>query len=138
MGIRDDEGIAVGLAHDMVEDSDGRVKLSDLPEGHIRNAVRLLSKNECPYVDDDWETMYYKDIRKNPLASLVKVLDRVNNVAGMADAFSRDWMIKYTGETARYYPGLREVIKKVPEWNDAWWLLRYQLMTQLETYKRLL
>ena len=138
MGIRDDEVIAVCLAHDMVEDSDGRVKLSDLPEGHIRNAVRLLSKNECPYVDDDWETMYYKDIRKNPLASLVKVLDRVNNVAGMADAFSRDWMIKYTGETARYYPALLEVIKKVPEWNDAWWLLRYQLMTQLETYKRLL
>ena len=127
MGIRDDEVIAVCLAHDMVEDSDGRVKLSDLPEGHIRNAVRLLSKNECPYVDDDWETMYYKDIRKNPLASLVKVLDRVNNVAGMADAFSRDWMIKYTGETARYYPALLEVIKKVPEWNDAWWLLRYQL-----------
>ena len=138
MGIRDDEVIAVCLAHDMVEDSDGRVKLSDLPEGHIRNAVRLLSKNECPYVDDDWETMYYKDIRKNTLASLVKVLDRVNNVAGMADAFSRDWMIKYTGETARYYPALLEVIKKVPEWNDAWWLLRYQLMTQLETYKRLL
>ena len=138
MGIRDDEVIAVCLAHDMVEDSDGRVKLSDLPEGHIRNAVRLLSKNECPYVDDDWETLYYKDIRKNPLASLVKVLDRVNNVAGMADAFSRDWMIKYTGETARYYPALLEVIKKVPEWNDAWWLLRYQLMTQLETYKRLL
>ena len=138
MGLKDDEVIAVCLAHDMVEDSKGRVKLSDLPEGHIRNAVRLLSKNECPYVDDDWETMYYKDIRKNPLASLVKVLDRVNNVAGMADAFSRDWMIKYTGETARYYPALLEVIKKVPEWNDAWWLLRYQLMTQLETYKRLL
>ena len=138
MGLKDDEVIAVCLAHDMVEDSKGRVKLSDLPEGHIRNAVRLLSKNECPYVDDDWETLYYKDIRKNPLACLVKVLDRVNNVAGMADAFSRDWMIKYTGETARYYPALLEVIKKVPEWNDAWWLLRYQLTTQLETYKRLL
>ena len=138
MGIRDDEVIAVCLAHDMVEDSDGRVKLSDLPEGHIRNAVRLLSKNECPYVDDDWETMYYKDIRKNPLASLVKVLDRVNNVAGMADAFSRDWMIKYTGETARYYPALLEVIKKVPEWNDAWWLLRYQMNTMTEAFKRLL
>ena len=138
MGIRDDEVIAVCLAHDMVEDSDGRVKLSDLPEGHIRNAVRLLSKNECPYVDDDWETMYYKDIRKNPLASLVKVLDRVNNVAGMADAFSRDWMIKYTGETARYYPALLEVIKKVPEWNDAWWLLRYQMTTLVETFKRML
>jgi len=138
MGIRDDEVIAVCLAHDMVEDSEGKVKLSDLPEGHIRNAVRLLSKNECPHLGEDWMQLYYKDIRKNPLASLVKVLDRVNNVAGMADAFSRDWMIRYTGETARYYPALLEEIKKVPEWNDAWWLLRYQLTTQLETYKRLL
>ena len=138
MGIREDEVIAVCLAHDMVEDSRGRVKLADLPEGHIRNAVRLLSKNECPHTGDDWMAMYYKDIRKNPLASLVKVLDRVNNVAGMADAFSRDWMIRYAGETARYYPALLEEIKKVPEWNDAWWLLRYQLTTQLETYKRLL
>lgn len=138
LGLQDDEVIAVCLAHDMVEDSKGRVKLADLPEGHIRNAVRLLSKNECPHVGEDWMTMYYKDIRKNPLACLVKILDRVNNVGGMADAFSRDWMIRYTGETDRYYPALLEVIKKVPEWNNAWWLLRYQLTTQLEAFKRLL
>ena len=138
LGLRDDEVIAVCLAHDMVEDSKGRVKLSDLPEGHIRNAVRLLSKNECPHTGADWMDMYYRDIRKNPLACLVKVLDRTHNVAGMADAYDRDWMIRYTGETDRYYPALLEEIKKVPEWNDAWWLLRYQLTTQLETFKRLL
>ena len=82
--------------------------------------------------------MYYKDIAMNPLACLVKILDRVNNVAGMADAFGRDWMIRYTAETDRYYPALLETVKKVPEWNDAWWLLRYQLRTLLETFKRLL
>ncbi len=138
MGLKEDEVIAVCLAHDMVEDSDGRVKLEDLPEGRVRNAVRLLSKNECPHTGEDWLTMYYKDIAKNPLACLVKILDRVNNVAGMADAFGRDWMIKYTAETDRYYPALLETVKKVPEWNDAWWLLRYQLRTMLETFKRLL
>ena len=69
---------------------------------------------------------------------MVKILDRVNNVAGMADAFSREWMIRYTRETDRYYPALLKVIRKVPEWNDAWWLLRYQMMTMLETFKRLL
>ena len=138
MDLKNDDVIAACLAHDMIEDSDGRVKLSDLPEGRVREAVRLLSKNECPYVDDDWMTLYYKDIRKNPLASLVKVLDRVNNVAGMADGFDRRKMIEYTEETDKYFPDLLEVIKKVPEWNNAWWLLRYQLTTQLETYKRLL
>lgn len=138
MGLKEDEVIAVCLAHDMVEDSDGRVKLEDLPEGRVRNAVRLLSKNECPHTGEDWLAMYYKDIAKNPLACLVKILDRVNNVAGMADAFGRDWMIKYTAETDRYYPALLETVKKVPEWNDAWWLLRYQLRTLLETFKRML
>ena len=72
------------------------------------------------------------------MASLVKILDRVNNVAGMADGFDRRKMIEYTEETDKYFPDLLEVIKKVPEWNNAWWLLRYQLMTQLEMYKRLL
>ena len=81
---------------------------------------------------------YFANIRKNPLACMVKCLDRTNNLAGMADAFSREWMIRYTAETDRYYPALLDVIKKVPEWNDAWWLLRYQMMTMTEAFKRLL
>ena len=32
---------------------------------------------------------------------------------------------------------LLEVLKK-SEWNDAWWLLRYQIVALLESYKRLL
>ena len=138
LGIRNDEVIASCLAHDMVEDSEGRVKLEDLPEGTVREAVRLLSKNECPHTGADWMDRYYEAIRKNPVACLVKILDRVNNVAGMADAFTREKMIRYTEETDRYYPALLEVIKKIPEWNDAWWLLRYQLLTQTEAFKRLL
>ena len=59
-------------------------------------------------------------------------------LAGMADAFSREKMVKYAEEADRYYPALLDVIKKVPEWNDAWWLLRYQMMTMLEAFKRLL
>jgi GTP pyrophosphokinase len=56
----------------------------------------------------------------------------------MADAFSRKWMIRYTEETDQYYPALLDVLKKVPEWNNAWWLLRYQMMTMMEAFKRLL
>jgi GTP pyrophosphokinase len=47
-------------------------------------------------------------------------------------------MIRYTEETNKYYPALLEVVKKTHEWNDAWWLLRYQMMTMVETFKRLL
>ena len=137
MGLRDDDVIAACLAHDMVEDSD--MLMSDIPAGNrVREAVRLVSKNEIPHTDADWENKYYENIRKNPLACLVKCLDRVNNLAGMADAFSRKKMIRYIEETDRYYPDLLEVIKKVPEWNNAWWLLRYQMNTMVEAFKRLL
>ena len=47
-------------------------------------------------------------------------------------------MISYTAETDRYYPALLDVLKKIPEWNDAWWLMRYQMITMLEAFKRLL
>ena len=136
--LRDDEVIAACIAHDMVEDSQGRVTLDMLPEGRVRDAVRRVSKNMWDPNQEGWEDRYYEEIRKDPLACLVKCLDRVNNLAGMADAFGREKMVRSTEETDRYYPELLEVIKKVPEWNNAWWLLRYQMLSLLETYKRLL
>ena len=136
LGLKDDDVIAACLAHDLVEDTD--MKLADLPVGErVREAVRLVSKSEYKW-SEDWEETYYGEIQKNPLACLVKCLDRVNNVAGMADAFGREKMIRYTAETDRYYLDLLDEIRDIPEWNDAWWLLRYQLRTMLEAFKRLL
>ncbi len=137
MGLQDDDVIATALVHDMVEDA--HMKPSDLPvNDRVREAVRLVSKNMYDPNEPDWEKQYFANIRKNPLACMVKCLDRTNNLAGMADAFSRKWMIRYTEETDHYYPALLDVLKKVPEWNNAWWLLRYQMMTMTETFKRLL
>ena len=118
---------------------DAGIMPEEMPvNGRVREAVRLVSKNLRDQRDPHWEDRYYEDIRQNPLACLVKCLDRVNNLAGMADAFSRSKMIRYTAETDRYYPALLEELKKVNEWNDAWWLLRYQMTTALEAFKRLL
>ncbi len=137
MGLRDDDIIASCLAHDMVEDSD--IKLSDLPVNErVREVVRLVSYNTYDESRPDLDDVYFAHIRQNPLACLIKCLDRCNNMAGMADCFTRKRMAKYTALTDQYYPALLDVIKKVPEWNDAWWLLRYQLMTMTETFKRLL
>ncbi len=137
MGLRDDDVLAAALAHDMVEDAP--LQPEDLPVGErVRNAVRLVSKNLYDHSVPDWENRYYESIRQDPLACLIKCLDRVNNLAGMADAFSREKMAKYTKETDQYYPALLAELKKVPEWNNAWWLLRYQMITMLEAFKRLL
>ena len=137
MGLKDDDALAAALAHDMVEDA--CMKPADLPVGErVREAVRLVSKNMYDQNEPDWEEQYFAGIRKNPLACMVKCLDRINNLVGMADAFSRKKMIWYTTETDQYYPALLDVIKKVPEWNDACWLLRYQMMGMTEAFKRLL
>lgn len=137
MGLKEDDVLAAALAHDMVEDA--HMKPKDLPAGEkVREAVRLVSKNMYDPNEPDWEERYFANIRKSPLACLVKCLDRTNNLVGMADAFSRKKMIRYTKETDQYYPALLDVIRKVPEWNNAWWLLRYQMMSMTEAFKRLL
>ena len=137
MGLKNDDVIAACLAHDMVEDA--QMEPGDLPlNPGVRETVRLVSKNQYDQGEADWEDQYYGNILRDPLACLVKCMDRVNNLAGMADAFSRRKMVRYTEETERYYPAILDVVKKVPEWNDAWWLLRYQMMTMLEAFKRLL
>ena len=137
MGLRDDDVIAACLAHDMVEDAG--MKPEDLPVGsRVREAVRLVSYNTYDESRPDLDEIYFANIRKNPLACLIKCLDRINNLAGMADCFTRKRMINYAALTDQYYPEILEVVRKVPEWNDAWWLMRYQLLTMLETYKRLL
>jgi GTP pyrophosphokinase len=137
MGLQDDDVLAAALAHDMVEDA--QMDPEKLPVGdRVREAVRLVSKNQYDPNEKDWEDRYYENIRQDPLACLVKCLDRVNNLAGMADAFTRKRMAEYAAETDRYYPALLDVVKKTPQWNDAWWLLRYQMMTMLEAFKRLL
>ena len=56
----------------------------------------------------------------------------------MADGFSRKKMATYVIQTEEYVLPLLDVIKAVPEYNNASWLLRYQMTTLLETFKRLL
>ena len=41
-------------------------------------------------------------------------------------------------ETEEYYPGLLDVIKATPEYNNAAWLLKYQMESMLDIYKRLM
>ena len=139
MDLKDDDVIAACLVHDMIEDFD--LKPEELPvNDRVREAVCLVTKptSEEKKKDPGWEKKYYDSIRKNPLACLIKCLDRCNNLSGMADGFSRKKMAQYTDETDKYYPPLLEVIKKQKDWNDAWWLLRYQMTALTEAFKRLL
>ena len=137
MGLADDDVLAALLLHDVVEDTDTRPE--DLPVSErVREAVCLVSYNTYPGEKTEIKPVYYKNISRNPLASLIKCIDRCNNLSCMADGFRRRKMAVYVAETETYVLPLIAVVKSVPEWNNAAWLLRYQITALLETFKRLI
>jgi len=82
---------------------------------------------------------YYAGISLNRDAMVVKLLDRVNNVSCMASGFTRERMADYIKETEVYIlPMMDKLQHSCPEFYDAVFLLRYQLLSLLETIKRLL
>jgi GTP pyrophosphokinase len=65
-------------------------------------------------------------------------MDRCNNLSTMADGFDKPKMRKYVKQTEQYVLPLLKVVKDTPAWNNAAWLIRYQMVALLETFKRLL
>ncbi len=137
MGIEDDDVIAALLLHDVVEDTNYAPE--DLPvSDRVRAAVRLVSYNTYPGAKEDIKPEYYRHISECPLASLIKCIDRCNNVSCMADGFTKKRMAEYVRETEEDILPLLETAASVPAWNNAVWLVRYQLHALLETFKHLL
>ena len=99
----------------------------------FQEIVKLVTKPKHGFS----ESAYYAAIAKNPKACMVKCIDRCNNVSGMAIGFAVERMQDYIEETEKYYPVLLKVIKGVPEYNNAAWLLSYQIRSLLLTAKRI-
>ena len=138
MDITDDSIIAACLLHDVVEDCG--VTPEDLPVGEeVRELVRLLSHENT--TEDKRSAMlkpYFAAITSNPKAALVKCLDRCNNLTTMAAGLSRQRIFRMIKETEEYFPDLLKAVKNTPVYNNAAWLLQYQMGSMLEIYKRLL
>ena len=129
---------AACLLHDVIEDC-GR-KLDDLPvNDETKELVRLLT---CAKTNDENREQilnaYYKDIVANPKAALIKCMDRCNNLTTMSWGLSRERIYRMIKETEEYYPALIKAMKATPEYNNAAWLLRYQIESMLDIYKRLM
>ena len=136
MGLVNDDVLAACLLHDVVEDTDA--KLDELPVGEkVRKAVRLLSYNTYDERRPDLDEVYYGNIAGNSLACLVKCLDRCNNLSGAADGFGKERMEAFIRLTETYVLPLLDRVSSVFEWKSAAWLLRYQMVSMLETMKRL-
>ena len=140
MGIGEDDVLAALLLHDVVEDTE--TSPDELPVGErVREAVCLVSYNSYSADPADKEKIkpdYYGRIARCPLAALVKCIDRCHNLSGMADGMTRPRMCRYVTETEKYVLPLLDAFRAEPAWNDAAWLLRYQIISLLEAFKRLL
>lgn len=134
LGLDDDDLISAALLHDVCEDCG--VEAADLPVSEAaRTAVTLLTKAPGKY-DDEAYRAYYAGIISNPIATLVKLLDRCNNVSGMTTGFSRGGMARYIMETERYiYPLLEQARSLYPQYANALFLIKYHLTSVVETIK---
>jgi len=138
MNIIEDEIIAACLLHDVIEDCG--VKLEELPvNSETKELVDLLTcEKTTPENRQEILESYYKKICKNPKASLIKCMDRCNNLTTMSWGLSRERIYRMISETEEYFPALIKTIKETTEYNNAAWLLKYQMESMLDIYKRLM
>ncbi len=134
LDVIDDDVIAACLLHDVIEDC-GK-KPEDLPvNDDIRKIVVLLTREhaDADHRDEVMER-YYAGVATDPRAALIKCIDRCHNITTMAKGLGPDKIRRYIVETKKYYPALLDVVESVSEYNNAAWLLRYQIKSMLSIY----
>jgi len=138
-GVRKDALLAAILLHDVVEDTG--VTKEELPfSDEVKEIVDLVSF----FVPDgmtkkEAKKQYYEKIKSNGEACVVKIIDRCNNVSTMAGSFKRERIIAYIEETEEYVLPLTEVIKNnYPQYRDLAFLVKYHIISILETIKNML
>lgn len=139
LGIEDDIILAAILLHDVVEDTD--VTLEELPfSPDVRALVGLVTFAVIPgKTKEESKDEYYKAIRCNGKACLIKLIDRCNNVSTMSAGFDRDKLIEYIDETEQYVLPLAEALKNDhPEYSDIAFVVKYQIIAVIETIKNLI
>ena len=137
MNIKDDVIIAAILLHDVVEDCE--YTYDDLPvDDEVKNLVKLMTHQKDDDNRDKMMKAYFKGLASDPRAALIKCIDRCNNITTMSWGLSRERIYRTIMETEKYIFPLLQVIKDTPEYNDAAWLLKYQIESTLDIYKRLM
>ncbi len=135
-GIRDDALLASILLHDVAEDTD--VNVQEFPFcQEVREIVGLVSFSVPDgMTKEQAEKRYYEQINGNGKACIVKAIDRCSNVSTMAGSFTVRQMEHYIAETEKYVLPLLDTLKnKYPEYSDIAFLVKYQILSILETIK---
>ena len=131
LGLDDDNIISTALLHDVCEDCG--VTVDELPVNDTtKEAMALLTKKR-----DVNKEEYYQKISQNPIATIVKLLDRCNNVSGMATGFSKEKIVEYIKETEKdVYPLLQRAKNEYPIYSNQIFLIKYHMTSVIEAIKR--
>ena len=127
LGLIEDSLLAACLLHDVCEDCG--VEPEELPVGEeAREAVRLLTKPVFFGKTEPEEIEYYGAIAGNRIAVMVKLLDRCNNISGMASCFTDEHMAEYIKETQTYiHPLMEKARHDFPEYSNQLFLIKYHM-----------
>ena len=132
--IEEDELIAAALLHDVCEDCD--ILPEELPVSEeVQEAVRLLTRIPMEGESrEDTLKRYYGRLIKNRQATIVKLLDRCNNVSFMTFAFPDDKIRDYIAETRTYVlPLLEEARTRYPVYGNAYFLVKYHICSVINS-----
>ena len=145
LGIGEDNLVAALLLHDVVEDCG--VAMEDLPvNNEVKKTVVAVTKTKAhkeeggmSRVKNEKLDSYYAGISLCHDAMVVKLLDRLNNISGMATGFTTKRMGEYIEETEHYIiPMIDKLQSECPEYANAAFLIKYHMMSVMDTVKRLL
>ncbi len=133
LGIEEDAVIAAALLHDVAEDCNIPIETLRV-SGETKDAVRRLT-----HVKGEPLEPYYREIGESRVASLVKLLDRCDNVSTMAGVFSVEKIHQYIAETREYVlPLLRRTKDQWPEDSNVLFVLKYHIMSVIDGLEKCL
>lgn len=153
LGFLEDDLISAALLHDICEDCN--VLPEDLPASReTQLAVSILTKEKLQKPDsnaneEDWNfyykqeqirnSSYYADLRTNRIATIVKLLDRCNNISGMSAAWKAPKLAKYILETEEFiWPLLKYAQHEYPQYSNQFFLIKYHMKSVMEAIRHLI
>lgn len=140
LGITDDDLLSAALLHDVCEDCD--IACADLPfSRNVQEIVSRLTKDAgCAERSGKEAALaeYFENLQESPEAMLIKLLDRVNNLASMSGCFSKAKMREYIEESERRILPMAEPIRAARlEWDAPVFLLEYQMVSLITALRPL-
>lgn len=124
--------IISALLHDVCEDADvGFEEIVHRFGEDVGRSVKLLTKQHRGSKMDP--KSYYEGIATDPVASIVKGVDRSHNIQSMTGVFSRDKQMRYIEETQTFViPMLKSARRSFPKQELAYENIKCMLTNQLD------